>query len=305
MEIQKLFASDRIQELFSNSFRDPSEFENKIPTISGINFSKPLNTPSKIPNWEIKKQIHNLPAINPPHSGGVLTMHQFAPYMAPIEVPSQNLASMPPYYGYMPQQMSFGNYTNTNIFNNFNTPNYIQPEMGGIPKNYFSPQNIGSISNIGQIENNYNIPGSFNNELYSKIGEIDNVSKHYKNKQNQIKNDWKDTFPGKNMLSKRESFKEQNNVTSRFLNANKKHLLFSSKSVDLAERKVLANMSNKVRLFWKGFNKTYPFPFKQSRLETTKNPDCQLLLIEKLQYNFKKVNPNQSMKVNEINEQHY
>ena len=132
-----------------------------------------------------------------------------------------------------------------------------------------------------------------------------NVSNLYKNKQLQLNNEWKDTSLAQNLLGKRENFKQINNVTSRFLSENKKHLIFSSRSVDLAERKVLANMSNKVRLFWKGFNKTYPFPFKQSRLETTQNPDCQLLLIEKLQYNFKKVNPNQIMKISETNEQQY
>lgn len=72
-------------------------------------------------------------------------------------------------------------------------------------------------------------------------------------------------------------------------------MLFSSRTNELAERKLIANMSNKIKIFWKKYNNTYPFTFKQSRLEKTKNLESPLLLIERHQYNFKRVNPNQNL----------
>ena len=65
IEIQKLFASDKIQDLFTKSFREPSEIKNGISSLPEINFQPPMDIPHKIPNWNIKNRPHNLPAIKP------------------------------------------------------------------------------------------------------------------------------------------------------------------------------------------------------------------------------------------------
>ena len=95
-------------------------------------------------------------------------------------------------------------------------------------------------------------------------------------------------------LGKREHFKTVNSITSSFLSQNK-NMVFSTRSSELAERKLISNMSNKIKIFWKKYNNTYPFTFKESRLETTQDQECPLLLIERHQYNFKRVNPNQGL----------
>lgn len=63
----------------------------------------------------------------------------------------------------------------------------------------------------------------------------------------------------------------------------------------MAEKKLISNISNKIKTFWKKFNNTYPFCFKLNRLEKTDNDEIPLILIEKQQYNFKKINPNNSI----------
>lgn len=96
-------------------------------------------------------------------------------------------------------------------------------------------------------------------------------------------------------LGKREHFKTVNSITSSFLSQNKKRMLFSTRNNELVERKLITNMSNKIAIFWKKYNNTYPFTFKESRLEITQDQECPLLLIERHQYNFKRVNPNQGL----------
>lgn len=65
---------------------------------------------------------------------------------------------------------------------------------------------------------------------------------------------------------------------------------------EFTERKILANMSNRVRLFWKGFNNNYPFVFKQINYEFNPKGNGEVTVFEKFQYNFKRVNPNQTLK---------
>lgn len=96
-------------------------------------------------------------------------------------------------------------------------------------------------------------------------------------------------------LGKRPSFKSMNMETSEYLAANRKQKIYSARTSELAERKLISNMSNRVKIFWKGYNYTYPFTFKQCRLERTKDKSNPLLLIERHQYNFKRVNPNQNL----------
>lgn len=98
-----------------------------------------------------------------------------------------------------------------------------------------------------------------------------------------------------NSLGKRANFKSINLETSEYLSANQKHKIYSTRTSELAERKLISNMSNRIKIYWKGYNYTYPFTFKQCRLERTSDKTNPLLLIERHQYNFKKVNPNQNL----------
>lgn len=54
----------------------------------------------------------------------------------------------------------------------------------------------------------------------------------------------------------------------------------------------LENMSKKIGAFWMKVNNSYPFAFKQSKLKKTDRNDIPFIVIEKFQYNFKRVNPN-------------
>lgn len=62
------------------------------------------------------------------------------------------------------------------------------------------------------------------------------------------------------------------------------------------ERKVLNSMVNKIKVFWNGLNNTYPFTFKQKRLMRALGKDVSWMVLEKQQFDYKRVNPNQNFK---------
>lgn len=93
-------------------------------------------------------------------------------------------------------------------------------------------------------------------------------------------------------LKKRNHYNFQNNEISNFLIKNKNKGLFTS-NTGYTEKKLLSSMCLKVRAFWNKENNTYPFSFKQKKLLINKEGKLPILLIERQQFNFKRVNPNQ------------
>jgi hypothetical protein len=69
--------------------------------------------------------------------------------------------------------------------------------------------------------------------------------------------------------------------------------MFSYQRNPCSENIQIDNMSKKLNAFWKKQNYTYPFTFKQTQLMSTNNSDYPFITVEKFQYNFKRVNPNQ------------
>jgi hypothetical protein len=86
----------------------------------------------------------------------------------------------------------------------------------------------------------------------------------------------------------------------KFLLENRKKGVFSSSS-DFTEKKLLMSMSTKVNVFWKKENNTYPFTFKQKKIMKNNNGDFPILMVERQQFNFKRVNPNQFLQKNNTN----
>ena len=124
IEIQKLFASEKIQQLFTNSLKDQSEVQN-LNEHQENKFQKLINNDHQKRPWSQTKNNIDFPANNPSQSIRIPPVFpQFSKYIQPVEMPPQNIGHINPYYGYIPQQMSFGNYSNTNIFNNYNSQGY-------------------------------------------------------------------------------------------------------------------------------------------------------------------------------------
>lgn len=59
------------------------------------------------------------------------------------------------------------------------------------------------------------------------------------------------------------------------------------------ERKIMNTIVSKISIFWKKSNKIYPFTFKQKRLIKNDHMDIKEYILEKQQFDFKLVNPNQ------------
>lgn len=128
----------------------------------------------------------------------------------------------------------------------------------------------------------------YSNEFYPKTTKPNDYSTNL-TKRNDI-------YRNENYSDKsKHDFKKINLDTSTYLTRNSKKTLFSYKTNELAEKKLISNICNKIKIFWKKFNNTYPFCFKLNRLEKTDNDEIPLILIEKQQYNFKKINPNNSI----------
>lgn len=62
------------------------------------------------------------------------------------------------------------------------------------------------------------------------------------------------------------------------------------------ERKVLNSMINKIKVFWDRVNNTYPFTFKHKKLLGSRNREFSGMVLEKQQFDYKRVNPNQNFK---------
>jgi len=75
--------------------------------------------------------------------------------------------------------------------------------------------------------------------------------------------------------------------------------VFTSAS-DFTEKKLLMSMSSKVSVFWKKENNTYPFTFKQKKLLKNNDKNFPILMIERQQFNFKRVNPNQYQQLKKL-----
>ena len=102
---------------------------------------------------------------------------------------------------------------------------------------------------------------------------------------------------GSEHLKKRNNYNVEKNEVSKYLLENKIKGLFSANS-GYGEKKLLASMSLKVKAFWKKENNTYPFSFKQKKIVINDNESKPILLIERQQFNYKRVNPNQHLNKN-------
>jgi hypothetical protein len=214
----------------------------------------------------------------------------FGFYGHPHFLPQQNYFNFYPYRlnqfsNYSPSTVNLGNYSNTNIINNFSPVHNFPVKNKKIKTPPKSKPNIKLVNESQHLcETNKKIPPEENNFYEFKR------KKEYKNLK-KIKSTTRSDNK-RNFLRKRNSFDDSSRSPSNLIDKKKRPKSYYLNLIDLTERKVLSNMSNKIRQYWKGFNNTYPFAFKQNKLIKNDVNDSQEFVVEKVQYNFKKVNPN-------------
>ena len=170
---------------------------------------------------------------------------------------------------------------------NLSTPYY--PQMAPLDFSFSQPINYNCYLNTTYYNNYYPLKNG-NIFLPPKVKEenfyLPNNSKifNFQNKQQ---------IYGINRFSFNHSRTNQNGILETEKN---KYIYGPRICPKYIEQKIKKSMCRKLSAFWKGDSNTYIFPFKQLKLEKCGERDFGYFIEEKYQYNFKKINPNQTFR---------
>lgn len=303
-EIAKLLNSNKIQNLFLNSFEKPSlENKNESSSKSEKIILNDLNSSEQI--FKKSEKVIELHQNN--ISQNITQYNQFNIQKNPFQ-PSIILNKSPK--------------INKNFYSNYNfigqnphmticiDENQKNLDLENLKNNYpDSFQQIHPFSNylnylVKQTYPQIQQLPSFENQMisnyYNQMNLNQCLNKSYiqrpkiREQSNKLKKRIETSRTEEYRNDSNEKFKSRNLETSIFLKKNLRKNLFSYKTYEISEKKIILNVSNKIKNFWKKFNNSYPFAFKLNRLEKTNNSEIPLLLIEKYQYNSKQTNSNNS-----------
>lgn len=316
-EIESLFASPKIQSIFEETFTCDSRPNQQIPFADHLQKSRPASENLPRPNYTIRKRSmdYKEKGLIVPATHLSYTPQQVAPTFSSMS----HLQSTPTFV----MQSQFGQH---GMAYPYGAPLRVMPMMP--PMQMYQSGHVPNLQSMN-IVNNYTNIQNFSNQKEPKNIRVyrleDSVRSPEKNRSDKHKMDLlkasskflgpgpvlekadlgekeeeeQETKSGKlesesNELLKKRAAMERGNGISEFLLENRRKGVFGGTS-DFAEKKLLMSMSAKVNVFWKRENNTYPFTFKQKKLVKNSSEDLPILMIERQQFNFKRVNPNQHL----------
>lgn len=316
-EVEQLFASSRIQSIFEETFTSDPRMKPMAPFSDKNPASRPVSENLPRQNFTIRKRSMDykdkgliVPATNlsytpQPVTGTFSTMsqiqstpaflmqNQFAqhalpfPYGAPLRI----LPMMPSVQVYQPGPVP--NLQSMNIVNNYtNIQNFSSQKE---PKNvhiYRLKDAVRSASDNKSAPRKMDLLKA-SAQLYRPSPKREGSEEKAERAEKAKPEESESGAESNGLLEKRGDIERGNGITE-FLLENRRKGVFGGTS-DFAEKKLLMSMSSKVNVFWKRENNTYPFTFKQKKLVKNSSEDLPILMIERQQFNFKRVNPNQHL----------
>lgn len=213
-------------------------------------------------------------------------------YQNPINLSTPYYPQMAPFDFSFSQPINYNCYLNTTYYNNYyplkNGNIFLPPKVK--EENFYLPNN----SKIFNFQNKQQIYGknrfSFNQP---KNGQMMNPG-NLVNPKDSI--NFVNKIGDTSLLSKRSTFHSRTNQNGILETEKNKYIYGPRICPKYIEQKIKKSMCRKLSAFWKGDSNTYIFPFKQLKLEKSGERDFGYFIEEKYQYNFKKINPNQTFR---------